>query len=120
MSTEQQYNKNLYINLIDNQDTDKYSIDSDLVYLRVSIAQFEVQSITILQQNNLYTTFSISTTQIRKIYSSVLNTDFFDLSVQLYIKDFNYISEAITTFFYRAEKLKDLRKQFEIETVFNS
>ena len=118
MSTAQEYNKNLYIDSIDNQDTDKYSVDSDLVYLQISIAQSEVQSITTLQQNNLYTVFLIFTNQTLKIYSSISDTDFFDFSVQLYTKDSNYISEAITTFFYRAEKLELLCKQFEIETVF--
>ncbi len=80
MSTAQAYNNNSIVNSI--IDLDKYSIESDSIYLQISIAQFKVQSFTILQQDS-NASFSISTNQILDIYAFVLNTDRLDLSTSI-------------------------------------
>ncbi len=49
----------------------------------------------------------------------MLDIDSFDFPIQLYAKDFNYISEAITIVFYKVKKLEVLCKQFKIETILN-
>jgi len=119
LSTEQQYDEDSYADSIDNQGTDEYSADPDLAHLRASIAQSEVQPITTPQQGNLYTAFPIPKNQTWETYSPVLDADPFGLPAQLYTKDSNYISEAMTTSFYGAEELEVLCKRFEVGTAPN-
>ncbi len=116
MSTEQQYDEDSYADSIDSQGTGEYSADPDLAHLRASIAQSEVQPITTLQQRDSYTTFLIPTNQALETYNPMPDADPFGLPAQLYTKDSNHISEAMTTAFYGAEGLELLCKRFEVGT----
>jgi len=117
LSTEQEYDEDSCAGSIDNQDTDEYSADPDLAHLQASVAQSEVQPITTPQQGDSDTAFPIPTNQALETYSPVPDSDPFGLPAQLYTKDSNHISEAMTTSFYRAGELDLLYKRFGVGTV---
>ena len=75
-----------------------------------------MQPITTPQQGDSYTAFPIPTNQTLETYSPVLDADPFGLPAQLYTKDSNHISEAMTSSFYGAGELEVLRKRFEVGT----
>lgn len=55
MSTKQEYEENLVINLVNN--LNENLIDLDLINLQISLDRFKEQSLTMSQQDS-YTTFS--------------------------------------------------------------
>ncbi len=95
--TEQEYEANAYADTIDGQDSSDHSVDSSLyidsfleqpafsdqAYSMSSRSQFLMQSATMLQSDDSWTSYSISTNQTLKTYDSVLDTDSFDLSASM-------------------------------------
>lgn len=116
LGTEQQYDEESYADSIDNQGTNEYSADPDLAHLQASVAQSEMQPVTMPQQGNSYAAFPIPTNQTLETYGPVLDADPFGLSAQLYTKGSNHISKAMTSSFYGNVELEVLRKRFEVET----
>ena len=95
--TEQEYEANAYADTIDGQDSSDHSVDSspyidsfseqpafsDQAYPMSSRSQFLMRPATMLQSDDSWTSYSISTNQTLKIYNSMLDTDSFDLSASM-------------------------------------
>ncbi len=95
--TEQEYEANAYADTIDGQDSSDHSVDSSLyidsfpeqpafpdqAYPMSSRSQSLMQPATMLQSDDSWTPYSISTNQTLKTYDSVLDTDSFGLSASM-------------------------------------
>ncbi len=95
--TEQEYEANAYADTIDDQDSGDHSADSsfyldsfleqsafpDQAYSMSSRSQSLMQSATMLQSDDSWASYSISTNQTLKTYDSVLDADSFDLSASM-------------------------------------
>ncbi len=95
--TEQEYEANAYADTIDDQDSGDHSVDSsfyldsfleqsafsDQAYSMSSRSQSLMQSVTMLQSDDSWASYSISTNQTLKTYDSMLDADSFGLSASM-------------------------------------
>lgn len=95
--TEQEYEANAYADTIDGQDSGDHSVGpspyldsfpeqpafSDQAYPMGSRSQFLMQPATMLQSDDSWASYSISTNQTLKTYGPVLDADSFGLSASM-------------------------------------